>query len=284
MTHAPGHNARGKRDNPRLWATLDAEAKAKKAGGGPAVSEDASSLLASLGVTNLGGGGYQDPDDPVVIVSRTTPNPDQFGPGSPLNVPQRKKMSEALKDFYRLKGNDLVRMQARLFRAGFYPGDVDFDDIDAGNHDEDTYKAYERAVGRAAQFSDAGEDVSLDDILDKPSPKAGAAARAGRERGPVKLTNPDDIIRGVEKIAREAVGHKLTDAQRAAAVTTWQQLERQYSSALEAGMGGGEVVAPPEFSTFAEDFAEKADPQGAFRQDAIEGMNEFYDLLDGTNG
>lgn len=267
MTHRPGHDAKGKRENPQLWAQLDAEAHAAKAARGrPAVDADPLAKYRDAAGTVLA-----DPDDPWINVGSTWDHP--------VRVDDRRKMSDVLKDFYRLRGDSLAQLQAQLFRAGFYPGDVDFDDIDIGNHDEGSFAAYRRAVTRAAGFAEAGEEVTLADVL-KTTSRPAAKKKAKGEV--VVLTNPDDIRRGVEKIAREAVGHKLTDAQREAAVTLWQQLETQYQRAVDAG--AATVTKPPEFGTFAEGFAEDVDPQGAFRQDAISGMNEFFGLLDGTNG
>lgn len=291
MTHAPGHDAKGKRENPQRWAQLDAEAWAKKARSRgttlppPGMSPDLAALKAKYGITTDVAGLTADPDDPWVIVSRTTPNPDQFGPGNTLNVPQRKKLSDVLRDFYRLRGDDLVQLQAQLFRSGFYSGDIDFDDIEVGVHDEDTFKAFQRAVGRAAAFADAGQDVALEDVLSTVSPRMEkGSAGSGRERGAVTLSNPESIVRGVEKIAKEVVGHRLTEPQRRAAVALWQQLEATYQAQADAAIGGGTVVKPPAFDEFAEGYAEQIDPQGAFRQDAISGMNEFYSLLGASDG
>lgn len=239
------------------------------------VGSDLAALASELGISFGAGGTVEDPDDPWINVNVRM---DQ-GRTGPLRVADRRRMSDVLNDFYRRKGNDLVQLQAQLYRAGFYSGDVALDDIDFGNHDEDSFNAFKRAVGRAANFAQAGESTSLADILKTVSkPVATGRAGSGGRGSATVLTNPADIVRMVEKIAKDVTGHKLTDDQRQRAVAVWQSQERGYAAGVE---GGGTVVKPPDFDTFAENFAKQEDPQGAFRQRAIGVFGELGSILGG---
>lgn len=226
----------------------------------------------------------EDPDDPFIIVSRTSPNPDQFGPGVPLNVPQKKTISDALADFYRKRGGELADLKVKLFQAGFYPGDVELDDIDFEDHDDESFNAYKRAVGRAAAYAEAGEAVSLDEVLAKVRPRAAKDGGKGREQGPVTLSHPDDIIRGVEGIARKVMGRKLRPEERGSLVAMWHALESGYQNAVDAAAPGQLITKPPEFATFAEQQAEQLDPAGASEMRTLGVVNPFFDLLDATGG
>ena len=267
--HAPGHDAAGRRADPERWAMLDAEAKAAKAAaGGPTMGGDLASFAASLGIDTGGLAGpvgtERDPffgapaSDYPVLVKRGKRGKGTFGvPSGPSDFANRKKValqSQLLRDFYRLDPSTLSSLQRRLLAGGFYPGDVEEEDLALGTHDEDTLKAYERAITRAAAFHEAGEDKTLDDVIADAAKSNAGKERKGPKRAPlvVELSDPADVRRGVEAVARKAMGRKLSDAEREKFVGLWQSIEAQsQKAAYAAAETGGTITSAPTFEAFA---------------------------------
>lgn len=239
-------------------------------------------LAASMGIQYNASTASADPDDFPVLAQGLLEFRDLPG----QVAPQPKMASAVLREFYALSEDELEALQRKLFQAGFYPGDVDEEDIDFRNHDETTIKAYKTAVSRAGAFLEAGKKVTLDDVLSKPSSLA-AKAKKGRERDPflAVVESPEDIRKGVEAVARKAIGRKLTDDERERFVGFYQQLQTQrQQQAYNAQLTGGVVSQAPTLATVAEGFVRQEDPQGAYDIDALDQLGEFGQLLRETGG
>ena len=143
----------------------------------PAGSSDLEEIFAQLEA------GYSQSvaDDPPLLYSRDSPNPDQYGPGVPLPVPRTMTSSQAIKGLYAMTEGEIASLQRRLLNGGFYSGDIQDDDL-TGVLDDDTIAAYKRAVDRAAGYLDANQNKSLDEVID--GGRRPASAGAGQKRAP----------------------------------------------------------------------------------------------------
>lgn len=287
--HAPGHDAAGRRSDPERWAILDAEAKAAKAKatGKPQVSGELGSFLSSLGIGAALGGpastrnpffGEPETDYPVRVRRY-----ELFGGGLETATALQ---SQLLRDLYRMDPGSLATLQQRLLAGGFYSGDVDAEDLALGTPDEDTVKAYDRALQRAAAFNEADEDVTLDEVIDKA-----AAANAGKDKGKkrdplvIAVTDPADIRQGVEAVARKALGRKLSDEEREKFVGLYQGIQAQTQRAAYAAQEtGGTVTAAPNLSAFLAEKIRKEYGVEAGAHSLAETGNDFLDLLKEVGG
>lgn len=301
MTHAPGHDAAGRRADPERWAILDMEAKAAKAKatGRPQYSPEMDAKLAEQirsAIASAGGGtttrnpffGAPESDYPVLL-KRGAGGPPVLGAVLEPEAPRRKValQSQVLRDFYKMDPASLSSLQQRLLAGGFYPGDVEAEDLALGTHDEDTLKAYERAVTRAAAFHEADEDVTLDDVIDKAIAANAGKKKKGRERAPlvVELSDPEDVRRGIEAVARKAIGRKLSDTEREKYVGLWHAIQTQtQKAAYSAAETGGTITQAPSFEAFAAARIAKEYGVEAGAVDIAEQGNEFFDLLREVGG
>lgn len=295
MTHVKGHDAAGRKADPEHWAILDAEARVKKtaATGQPTVSGDLNSFLSGLGIASpgLGTPGGRNPffgapeSDYPVLVRRNPARRSAWGPFG--KAPRVALQSQLLRDLYRMEPADLITLQQRLLAGGFYSGDVEAEDVAFGTHDEDTLKAYERAITRAAAFNEAEADVTLDEVIDKAIGANAGKDKGGPKKDPlvIQLSDPEDVRRGVEAVARKAIGRKLSDAEREKFVGLWHAVQSQTQrAAYGAAETGGTVTSAPGFEAFAAARIAKEYGVEAGAHDLAEQGNEFMQLLNEVGG
>lgn len=261
-----------------------------------------------INAINASGGGGADPDDTEIVVNpptkikrkapRTGPLP--IGddgkplPGSePFTEEVKKdtrKRSELEKDLFRMPPEEFRKVQQRLFDGGFFSGDVESDDVRWGDQgDEDTLKAWIKAIDRTERFNLAGKDTSLNEIIDgaKDLKSANEKSSTGSKRQPlvVALSDPDNINKAVEGVARKVLGRKLSEAERERFVAFYHNLETSsQKSEYAAGESGGSftnsgVTEGSIEAKIRQDFSKEAK-----RMDATNIGNEFFDLLGGVGG
>lgn len=246
------------------------------------LSPGLNSTLGELGIdpsllSRFGGGGI-DPNDPPVLVARPT----RRGFGGFVDESDIRNASEVELDLYRLAPPELAALQKRLFDAGFYPGDVDLEDIDFGNYDEDTARAWATAVKRAANFFAAGQDKTLDEIIGESASIRLASGRGGKKGGSgqvAQLPNPLDIRKVAEGVAKKVIGRKLEEGERESLVKFYQDLHLQYYRNLASGTDT--VTTPPDADVFIEDELERRHPVDASAMKIGETLSAFDQIVRG---
>lgn len=298
------HDAAGRAKDPETWAMLDAEAWAKKGQQPPSStkrhlegSQLGSKLEASLGLPAgsltgaLGGGGYDDPDDPDVW----TVGPSKvFGSvpnrlGARRNLPQAgatKKLSQFADDFYGLKSKELREFQEKAFRAGLY-GTDDPNEVPWGDYDETTLKIWLTMGQRSAGFLKAGKKITPQQALDMAiagKPAGGAAGEAGQI---IRVSDPDLLRETIGNAVMEATGRRPDDSWIMAHVAQYQSLERErQNQGLNIGEAGGrgEVTELPSAADWAYLQVKKQRPMDVKAYQIGSRADEFFSLLGPPEG
>lgn len=214
---------------------------------------DLQSTLSALGINvdlSGGGGSTDDPNDLPVLIA----NPRRRG-WTPLSGPHTKLTSEALLDIYNLPTPELIALQKKLYKGGFYGSSVKETDIPFGVIDTATEHAWETAVKRAANTFAAGNHSTLTELVDKSAANMPASILNGTKRDPnqVVLDNPQDLHATMEKVVLARNGKK-DEALVQQLVNSYLQLETDYQNRVyETQVTGGTITKPPSASTYAEE-------------------------------
>lgn len=195
---------------------------------------------------------------------------------------QRRLASDVFRDFYRARGDDLVRLQQKLFLAGFDTRDPD--EIPWGEHDEESFDAFRTAVARAGAFLEAGQNVSLDDILSRQSAiaanRAGGRGAGGRQPLTVELPDARDLAAGIDDAARGEIGKVLQQPDVQRYVADYNQLLTRYQQqTYNAQDAGGTVAAPPTLASFAQQRVEQERPSEAFQYDLLGAFDQLARMI-----
>lgn len=129
---------------------------------------------------------------------------------------------------YDLEAPEISRIQRVLFAGGFY-GQAGLEDISFGQPDELTFEAWATAVTRAARSREAGDNITVEDVLESATLGSSRVATnedgsiaTGTESGDtsdrvyeVNLTDPEAIRYAARNLAMDIVGREpTTDEQR----------------------------------------------------------------------
>ncbi len=196
------------------------------------------------------------------------------------DLDQTRSVPEYKKDFFRKNPGELPSLQRRLWEAGFYDGSVDWEDIPQGDYDDDTKKAWERAIGRAAAFYDAGKKLTLDEVIEMSRRQRagllgedGAGGRgSGRTRAPlsVRVSHPEDIRTVAMQVSTKILGRGWGEDELNRFVNTYQSMERAaQTGAYNAEIRGGTSTAAPDVATAAASAARASNPVAAEATDVV---------------
>ncbi|HYH52140.1 MAG TPA: hypothetical protein VEG38_21570 [Acidimicrobiia bacterium] len=273
-------------------------------------SEGLNGLAAQYGVTpTLSGGAYADPQDLPVLVGRSQRAPGKgeftmqeesqflYG-GMPSDYtrefPTEKRISELERDFWsKDRDAEISELQRRLWAGGFYPPGADPTEIALGDRDPYTEKAWQNALDRAAKFRAAGQNLTLDEVIDmganirKEGGINGEGGPGGTGRAPLvtELANPEDLKYYAQKTAVNTLGRALRPDELERFVSSFHASQQQSQAAAynAGGTGGpgGSVVGAPSAAVAAEQFARQADPTAAGAHDQVRVFDVVSRVLGG---
>lgn len=241
---------------------------------------------------------YVDPLDPEVLVTAPTKKTEHTNArGVPYAVPgafdtttdvpgQTKKKSVLLSELPAMNSADYINLQKKMFAAGLYTGDIQEGDMRWGDQaDEDTIKAYKLLLDRGAAYTTAKVNKPLAEVLDDAVAKKPATyGTAKRQPLTIGLTDPAEVNKTVEAVARSVLGRKLSEAERERFVTLYHNLETSsQKSEYAAGAAGGTFTGPPGQGNIEAALRQEF-PKEAKKMDATNVGNEFFNLLGGIGG
>lgn len=183
-------------------------------------------------------------------------NPDQFGPGVPLNIPARYFEGDEWTPSS-LAPEKIAQLQAALARAGLIGPK---DKYRLGVWDDTTRSAYRNAL-ETANASGVDDQTAIAMYANShtiaPDPSAGRAPLVTR------MPNPDDLRATFTSAARSLLGHRADDALIERMIAGYQQASAQEQTAGYdlAGGTGGVVTEAPTPSAFAEQQLRAAAPE-----------------------
>jgi hypothetical protein len=220
-------------------------------------------------------------DDPPVLVR--TPH---YSGSSMTDQPQKISVSTLQKQFYSMNEDQLKKLQKRLYDGGFYDDNVTEKDIAYGAHDDDSFDAYTKALKRAANYLQADNEVSFDEVVDDAAKHR--AVNAGKSKTvkepflPV-ISDTQTLKDTVKKVSTIVAGQYLPDS---VLDQIWQDYQAQeYNNAAtkyQAGQTGNAAVLTemPAFQDFAASEVREKDPTKAGAQDLASRASVFQKLLD----
>jgi hypothetical protein len=188
-----------------------------------------------------GGGGYVDPEDPLV-----------------WDGSQYVRRSQLISRFYILPESELRRFQESAVRAGILnPQRTRF-----GAYDDETFSVWQSAVNQSAGFAAHQIKRSPFEALDAiANATPGGFDEDGTTPPSATVAHPDSIRQNLRAAATEILGEKLDDSTMEKLIRKFQSLQQnaQYSQQAAAREGGVSVAAP-EFNAFAETEIQRAEP------------------------
>lgn len=220
---------------------------------------------------------------------------------APLALGQKQKATttavDQLNELYHMGASEIVQLQERLLRAGFYGSGATRKDVVTGVADPMTQQAYADAITSAGQYFAAGnDDTDLDTMIDDfatSRDKNGLNINVDSKVQPtIQLDNPDDLMNTLSSVSQQLMGRKVTaeelgntfvehyhQQQINAANQDWG-----FSQAQEGGQGGQTEVGLPSAQTAAE--AAVRDKYGAEvgAHDIANVGQNFFQLLNGVGG
>lgn len=261
-----------------------------------------SGLQSQYGGTGLAAGPYGDPNDLDLIWDRKKQTPigrAEIGQasggwrGTPAVAPEIKRSSEAYKHIYAMPDEEVGELQRRLWAGGFYPPGADPEDVALGDRDPYTDNAWQSLVNRAAQFKNAGRDLTIWEVLDmganiRKEGGAGGDGSGGGGRPPLvtELTNPEDLKYVAQRTAVSALGRALKPDELSRFISSFHgsQQTAQAQAYNAAGGAGGSVVSAPDPTAAAASFARQAAPTEAGAHDFVKVYDVFSKMLGGRRG
>lgn len=246
------------------------------------VSPELNQKLAALGVTTTGDDTpVANTDDPPVLVR--TPH---YSGSSMTDQPQKLSLSTMQKQFYNMSEDDVKKLQQRLLDGGFYDSSTTAKDISFGSHDDDTFDAYTKALKRAANYLQADNEVSVDEVIDDAVKHA--ASNTGKSKAQTQaflpvISDTESLKDTVKQVSSIVAGQYLPDSVLDQIWQEYQQREYQNQAAkYQADVTGGTAVTTqlPEFKDFAASEVRAQDPTKAGAQDLANRAAVFQKLLD----
>lgn len=209
---------------------------------------------------------------------------------SPIPIPVTQSIGDAMTGFYQMDEPGVRDLQQRLFDGGFY-GTFDKSKIRWGDHDEDTIRAYEVALNRAARFAAAGAQLTVDEVIDQAKGLLSEAERealakgggTGRERAPfiARLPAGADVAAGINDVAKREIGRIVTNSEEMQGyIRDYQQrVQAAQAQTYNAAETGGVVEQPESVATFGESKLRQAHPGDAIEMDFIGVFNTLASML-----
>lgn len=194
-----------------------------------------------------------------------------------VNVPPRYYKGDEFSPSS-LAAEDRARLQLAMRQSGLYTKNERFQ---LGVWDATTRGAYKRLLEYA---NGAGLDwqAALREFGAAQAENGDTTGGSNRAPLSVKVSNPQDLRRAFDAGALAALGHSLDPGEIDKWVAAYQQAERtEQTQEYNAAESGGTVTAAPTMESFVEDRAKVADPEGAFRQNAIGVFGELGQILGG---
>lgn len=169
-----------------------------------------------------------------------------------------------------LPPGQIARLQDLLAGVGL------LDEYRRGYWDANSQKAY-REVLEFANASGIGDEATAIRRI----AETGGLGEVTKPRAPltVRRSNPLDIKKGADDVARSVLGRKLRDDELPTIISAIQALETQAQT--QAYNADATVVEPPSLAAFVEQKLRVDNPVEARTQDELGVGNEFFDLLSG---
>lgn len=192
-------------------------------------------------------------------------------------------MSEVQKDLLKSNPTQIMAMQEKLLRAGFY-GSATRQDIAWGVADALTIAAYKNSLEYSADFFEAGSDKDFDSALNELTAardKNGMNKNIDGPNNAITIANPQDLIDVLSNKAQDLVGHKVTATDLGNFfVNEYQKKQVEYQKALEQG---GTVTQAPSADVAAENLIRRKMPNEVAAKDLSNTGADFFALLKGAS-
>ncbi len=188
---------------------------------------------------------------------------------------QYSSLEAKLGEFYNMTPQQRAEIQRQLFVGGMYGKSVNAEDISWGTPDETSYQAWTTAVARTALLNQAGQDVTVEDVLGQA-----AATGVGLERsknassGPrVVVSDPASLALLANDVAQKVLGRKANQDEQRAIIAAVQSQQASFST-------GGSAMSPDPTST-AEAMLRDTNAVEAGAHDYAGTMDTFLGMLGG---
>lgn len=214
--------------------------------------------------------------------------------GSPLriNAMQNKTMIEALRLWYQMDGQSLAAIQSALYNHGFFgKGDKKWSSF--GNPDDTSFKAWEKALTRAARANKTIWQVlgakdqadfannSQSYYNDAVTKIAQNVAGGGSRRAPLQIrySSPDDLKAVATKAAQDTLGYVPDQGFLDQFVKVYHGLE---GGAQRKAYGGGNYTDPGNPEVLADKQARQTHAQAAGAHDVAQQFSQFLQVIGGV--
>jgi hypothetical protein len=195
---------------------------------------------------------------------------------------EARTQDEMEAELYRMSDKELRALQERLERAGL----LTKGQYGKGIPDEETLTAYQTVLTRAANYYKAGNQVTLDEVIDASIRAYEEDPERGPKREPfiARLADPMQLKEAVRKVSSIVAGENLPDS---VLESIWMQYRaeqyreqrQEYDMRISGTSGSVDQLAP--FETYATAKVRAAAPEKAGAQDLAARASEFFELLGG---
>jgi hypothetical protein len=188
---------------------------------------------------------------------------------------QSTTLAGVLQGFYALSQDGLIDLQNRLLAGGFYTStyySAKGKRPQFGAYDDDTFAAFRKAATQAARSGRALPDLIDEAALAKAQSEGGTAT-------PVQFTHPDDLRATFDSAGPKVIGRRPDPAVVDNAIAAYHEMEAAAANQSDAA---GNVTAPPDVSSFVEQYLRRTYPADAYRNGYADAYNSFTDLLRST--
>jgi hypothetical protein len=162
------------------------------------------------------------------------------GPEAAVTVPST--VGDQLKRLYSMGPQEVAGWQRKLYEGGFYDASIKFEQIIPGIVDGDTDRAWYRAVLSAARSTAAGQQTTVEDVIDMTAqaldyqgPSSGGGGAAAYQ--PTRLSDPAALKAMADQVATNLIGRRLTDEEKDKIVGNIHGAETAFSGAVRGKAG-----------------------------------------------